>query len=568
MKRIYKHIFILIIAVLIVYSNIFRNEFVWDDNFFIVEREEIKDLRNIPSFFAQDAEGLYRPMRTVFYAVSYALWKENPFGYHVNSVLIHIITSILVYLIILRISAKPKLSFLAALLFAVHPIHIEAVTFITANFDMLGVIFYLLAFLYYLKAENNRFYFYIISVLFFLLGVFSNEFVVTLPLVLVCYDLLYKNLKKPTFFLKMKYYIPYFIIAIGFLFIRFRLRGVFARVESYQASYFGKLFTMPQVIIRYIQLLFTPINLSVDHGVSIALLPGIIFFSFILLLVIGFAFMLRKKSKLASFSIFWFFITLLPVMNIVPIQRMMAEVYLYLPSIGFCIFFAWLIRKIPKLKFRNAKGCYILIMVIVLGSYSVITVKRNTIWKDEFSLWSNAIKTSPESSKAHSNLALELDKRGLYDKAIEEYKLSIQLNPNRAKTYFNLGVAYGKTGTVDEAIIAYTTSLELKPGNAEAYNNRGILYIKKDLPDLAISDFKNALDLKPGFVQAYVNLGNVYNELEDYEDAISAYQTVISLNPNIAEAHYNLGIAYHKKGLAEEAEKAFDKAYGLNPNLR
>ena len=152
MKARYKHFLIIIIAVIVVYLNIFRNDFVWDDKFFVLEREEIKDLRNIPVFFTQDVEGLYRPVRTVFYAVSYALWKENPIGYHVNAILIHSIVSILVYLIILKISGKVKLSFLTGLLFALHPVHTEAIAFITANFDLLGVIFYLLAFLFYLKA--------------------------------------------------------------------------------------------------------------------------------------------------------------------------------------------------------------------------------------------------------------------------------------------------------------------------------------------------------------------------------------------------------------------------------
>jgi len=417
-----------------------------------------------------------------------------------------------------------------------HPVHTEAVTFITANFDLFGIIFYLLAFLYYIKAteENNKLYLHSISIIFFLLGIFTNEFVITLPLILILYDFFYKNLRESTFIPKLKHYFSYFIIALGFLFIRFKLIGVFARIEGYQSNYFGKVLTMPQVITKYIQILFVPFNLSVDHRVNIASLAGIIFFSFIVLLILGSAFILRKRSKLASFGILWFFITLLPVMNIVPIQRMMAEVYLYLPSIGFCIFLAWLIRKIPKLKFKNAKLCYFLILIIVLGSYSVISFNRNTIWKDEFSLWNNAIKTNPESSKAHSNLALELDKRELYDKAIEEYKISIQLNPNRAKTYFNLGVVYSKVEAVNEAIDAYTISLELEPNGAEAYNNRGILYAKQNLSELAINDFKNALALNPRFVQAYVNLGIVYNN----------------------------------KGMVEEAKRAFDKAYELNPELK
>ena len=567
MKARYKHFLIIIVAVIVVYLNIFRNDFVWDDKFFVLEREEIKDLGNIPAFFTQDVEGLYRPVRTVFYAVSYALWKENPIGYHVNAILIHSIVSILVYLIILKISGKIKLSFLAGLLFALHPVHTEAVTFITANFDLLGIVFYLLGFFYYLKASENGKY-YTVSVLFFLLGVFANEFGVTLPLVLVCYDLVYKNLRKNNLVQKLKQYIPYFIITALFLFIRFRIIGVFARVESYQANYFGKLFTMPQVIMRYIQILFVPFNLSVDHSVGIASFAEVIFFSVIVALVVYFGFMLRKKSKLASFGVFWFFITLLPVMNIVPIQRMMAEVYLYLPSVGFCVFLAWLIGKVPKMKFRNAKICYILILIVVLGSYSVISINRNTIWKDEFSLWNNAVKTNPSSSKVHSNLALELDERGFVDEAIEEYKESIRLNPNRAKTYFNLGISYGKKGMVDEAVDAYGASLNLEPDDAEAYNNRGILYAKKNVSYLAINDFKNALSLDPEFAQAYVNLGNVYNEIKDYDDAIKAYLAAVSINPNIAEAYYNLGVVYNKNGMNEEAKLAFDKAYGLNPNLK
>jgi len=241
-KKIAVPILLIILLSLISYFNIFGNEFVWDDYIFILDNPDIRSFSNIPLFFTQDVDGLYRPIRSLHYTFVYSIAGKNEFLYHFNSLFFHIIISILIYFIIYEIFAKRNISLIAALIFAVHPIHTGRVTNITAGFDLFGILFMLLSFYFYIKFSKLSIKkYFLFSLLLFLIAVFASEETIVLPLLVVLYEFSFNREKFNRKLIKnniIKNYVPFFIVALFFIVIRFFVLGIRGRVEEYLAGNF------------------------------------------------------------------------------------------------------------------------------------------------------------------------------------------------------------------------------------------------------------------------------------------------------------------------------------------
>ncbi len=568
MKKNKLAVLLIIILSVIIFANTIRNEFVWDDKAFIVEDSDIKDLSNAGNFFTKDYQGLYRPLRTLSYAISYQLWGEFPFYYHIQAMLIHIICSILVYYIFLNILKKWRLSLFGALLFAAHPIHTEAISFITASFDQIAIIFLLSSFLLYIKKKNKS------SIFFYLLAALSSEIAIVLPFLIILYDFTFrlkptkKNFKK-----QVKKYLPYIIIFVVFLLIRFFLIKVIGRVDldGLGWGYGLRVLSMPKIIFKYVLLMLWPLNLSVKHYIPIS---GSIFdFSLLipivlLLTLVFLSIKLYKNHKIIFFSIWFFFISLLPVSNIIPIQRLMTEAYLYLASIGFVLLLGFLISKIPSLdkKNKNLKIISLAVFIVIIIAYSFIVIDRNKDWKDEQTLWERTVEVNPNSATAYNNLGFIYQEKGEYNKAGESFLRSIELNPNRALTHYNIGVLYGKLNAVNQSIQAYEKAVELDPMLLGAHINLGIMYDNTGRFEEAYDEYVKALDIDSGF-EVYVNLGNHFDRLKEYDKAIENYEKAIEINTYDAVVHYNLGVVYLKRNEFDKAKDEFFIALQINPKF-
>jgi len=354
-KKIIIPILFIILLSLVSYFNVFKNEFVWDDHVFILDNADIRSFSNLPLFFTQDTDGLYRPLRSLHYTFVYSIAGKNESLYHFNSIFLHTIISILVFLIIYNIVNKRNISLIAALIFAVHPIHTGRVTNITAGFDLLGIFFMLLSFYLYIKFSNNikdslnkidflKNKYLLGSLLIYLLAVFSSEEAITLPLIIILYEFTFNREKFNFKSIKnnfLKKYIPYFIVALFYIIVRFVVVGFRGRIEEYLAgNFFLTMLTMLKVYVYYIYLLILPVNLTLFREVQ----PVTSLFDFkallsflILITIIFFTIKNYNKNKIIFFAVFWFFITLIPFSNILPLQIFMAERYLYVPSIAVSI---------------------------------------------------------------------------------------------------------------------------------------------------------------------------------------------------------------------------------------
>lgn len=568
-------VLILFAVVLISYVNIFLNEFVWDDEFFIVNNINIRDLDNIPKFFTEPSSGfLYRPIRSIFYTITYQVWGLNVFGYHLNSLLLHFFVALLLFFITLKITNKTEFSFVVSLFFAVHPVHTARITNMTAAFDVFGILFLLLTFLFYILYSNkHKKNYYYLSIIFYLLALFSTEEAITLILLLFLFDFTF-NFKINLYSVKLllKKYIPYIIITIFYLIIRFSVVQQLGRGKIYfEHSFFGTLLTTIKIFVEYILILFFPFNTTIERVVrfetslfSISFLISL----FALLLILFFFIKSYKKSKIVFFSVGWFFITLLPFSNLVPQVTIMADRYLYLPSFGFVLFLTFLIFRIDKIGLvkRHSRLIIVILIVSIASTYTIFTIQRNFEWKDNFTLLSTETEKNPLGTRIHQALALHYRKTGDYDNAIKYASRAVELSSGNYHAYENLGTINAYLENYDDAILFYNKAIELSPDFYLAYNNLGLVYSYIGNLDKSVFYLNKAIETNPKLSKAHNDLGTVYGQIGRFDMAIEEINKAIEINPYEADYYYNLAVIYEFLGDNKKAEELLIKALELEPD--
>ena len=600
---------ILVVISVIVFCNTLDNTFVYDDSVTIVKNNLIKNWKNFHTlfsfnYFILSGELSYRPLVTLSYFIDYSLWEANPGGFHLTNLLLQTANTLLFYVFLKRVTKSNTLAFFSTLLFTTHPILTETVNSISYREDLLTALFFLIAFILFLKINEKTLprykflLFYAGSLLSYLLSLFSKEMAITLPILLVLFDIFYSSSGNPlqTLIKRLKsIYIGYFCITGFYLFIQFIMfRHVYIRLNQTKQS----LFVMIKVLASYIKLLFLPFNLNADYVIP-PITTGIISFIISVLLVTTVTIItirLCKNNKQYWFFISWFFVTLLPVSNVIPIGNIMAERYLYIPIMGFSGIIGILIQKF-NFKKPLATICFA-IVIFILG---VMCICRNGIWRDELTLWYSTSIREPNSARAHHNLGVVHSSKDFYDYAEYEYKKTLEINPKDIEAHYNLGNAYERKGILDNAIKEYQDAIRYNPYYADAYNNLGSIYKKTQLLDKAIEHYKKAIQCNPFNPHYYDNLGlvyheeklykeavieftralkinsempathnhlgNTYKEMGNIKNALAEYKTAIELDPATADFYNNLGIVYTNIGQLEEAMDEFETAIRLDPKL-
>jgi tetratricopeptide (TPR) repeat protein len=576
-----------------VYLNALFNGFVYDDEVLLLQNPLMRDARYIPKIFLSDmwafhftgGGNYYRPMFHIFYMSDYYIFGLRPWGFHLTKILLHMGSSLLVFLMASTIISRyggrntktynEYVPFAAALLFATHPIHTEAVLGIT---EVSLAFFYFLSFYLYVKADDVWGKFSIVSLLFFFLAALSKETALTLPILLFAYDYSFKrdSVLYPTpetFYLLLKRYLPYLVVAGIYFILRTYAVGGFAPVKIHAElsgyEYFINVFPL---FAQYLGKMILPINLNaayVFYPISSLLeWKGIMAVA----VTLGFIFTLylaRDRNRVVFFSLLLVVIPLLPAFYIPALgEHTFAERYLYLPSTGFVIIASMGLCGIASLDALRDRAMPIMLSVVLVitALYSAGTIKRNPVWKDDLTLWSDTVKKSPDGFIPHYNLGLAHSKKGFTDKAIENYKKAIILKPHFADAHNNLGLSYLEKGLHDTAIQEFKMALHLKPDHAEAHNNLGAAYYNLGRTDEAIEESKEALRLKPDYVDAHFNLGLAYRKLGRTDEAVKEYKLALSLNPNHVGAHYNLGNSYSEQGWIDKAIVEYKEAIMLNPD--
>lgn len=508
------YITVIIIWTFIIYSNSLIGEFVFDDESLVQNNSSITTLSNIPKFFSGE-EGFhkvigryYRPIVSTSYTIDYWLWGLKPIGFKITNILIHIINCILLYFLLLKIfkeefRQKKFFAFLATLIFATHTIHTEAVTWISGRTDSLVTIFFFASLLFYLKySEDHKIINIVLSLFIYFIGLITKEMIITLPLVIFLYDAIFKKSDKKSLTSNIKIYILFILVTLIFLLVRYLIFLNVPEREKYLYFYgidnTTVIATMLKTIPVYIKLLFAPVNLLYHYnGVlpdSKSLLEPPVISS--ILIILGFfitAILLYKKHSSISFCILFFFISLLPVMNIIPTMNLMAERFLYLPSFSLSLLIMYLLIKSSDKKFYKIFAIFILIISIL---FSYLTYKRNFDWKNNNTLYSTG-------------------------EGIDGTVLLV-----------NSGNIYANKQNFDEAAKRYIQALEIRDNNVLAHHNLGLIYLIRNQLDSAEYRFKKGISVDSLAPDGYFQLGNLYISKGRTKEAIEMFEKLQTIFPD------------------------------------
>ncbi len=594
------HLLIIILLVsFAVYFNALFNNFVYDDLTQVLENPWIKSIRYIPNIFsssvwsfksAETISNYYRPMMHMIYMFNYHVFGLRPWGFHLVNILFHAGISVLVFIIFSMLLRQSRTEnapssfpqkegfigglfsapFIAALLFAVHPIHTESVTWIAGLPDLSFTFFYLLAFYLYARYGSQFKAGYLLSVVSFSLAVFSKETALTLPFILIAYDYACRR-GEGNLFHYLKRYIAYLAVGGIYLILRIHaLGGLAPRVRHFELTGYQYAINVFPLFRDYLGKLLFPVNLNafyVLHPISsLSGMKGILSLAITLLFIAISIISLIKKKGVVFLGLLFILVPLLPVLYIPGVgENTFTERYLYLPSFGFAVIASLLVISAVNAIKRPVVVAVALFLVV--GIYSIGTIKRNTVWKDEYTLFTDTTRKSPDSAQAHARLGKALLDKGLLDQAIEQYKISLSLNPINPGALNNLGNCFARKGMIDEAIAKYQAALLIKPSHVLSMLNLGIAYQKKGWLDKAIEEFLSAAKIEPDFADAYVDLGVAYEKKWGIDRAIEQYQVALSLDPDSADAHFNMGRAFFIKGWLDKAIEEFRAAARLQPDL-
>jgi len=469
---IFSIIFVIILGAL-AYSTAYNGEFIWDDRALIVENSNIKNWSNISKIFTENiysgvgiSSNFYRPLQMLTYMVDYFLWGNSTCGYHFTNVALHILAALCVFWFVQILFENPLLSLLTAAFFVVHPIHTEAVSYISGRSDPMALCLMLLTFIFYINCTDiNKFRTCLIIGVSYALALLSRETTLILPVLILTYHYTFRK----------KIAVTGFITIIGVAAVYMLSRSVInPYVDTNMAKGAPLLQRLPGFFValeNYIKLLVLPLNLHMEYGSPIFKLsaPAVI-----LTFVLSLFYALRKNtSVLIKFSILWFFITLFPVSNIIPVNAYMAEHWLYVPSIGF---FLLLANGLTKMYYRkNLKWISIMITGLFLISWMFLTLRQNEYWKDKLTFYKRTLTYSPKSYRIVSNFGIFYQENGKYPEAIELYKKAIEIDPKSAAAYNNLGSVYYIMRNYNDAIICFKKALELNPNLREAQDSLKII---------------------------------------------------------------------------------------------
>ncbi len=502
----------------IIYSNTFHSPFQLDDEHSIIDNVSIKNLSDKNAIFN------YLPTRFITdlsIAFNYHFNGLNVFGYHLFNLLVHLLSAVIVWWLVLLTLRAPAfkgdkiadysriIALFAGLLFVSHPIQTEGVTYIIQRAASLATLFYVSSVAFYAKSRlsKNSLFYYILSLATLTFAMFSKEMTITLPLMIILYEFCFFRQEGAHWKRLVPFIAGLLIIPLTMVVTKCVNFGQMhlVREPGPGISPLNYLLTQLRVIVTYIRLLFVPVNQNLDYDYSISktlfnipVLSSLILLAVVLMTAVK----MRHKYKLVSFGIFWFFLTLLPESSLIPIHDVIFEHRLYLPMVGYAMFLVGAIYYIFENKTIKLVIAILSVMVI---SYSIVTYNRNFVWKDKLTLWNDVISKSPNKARPYYNRGFAYYQQGNLVQAIPDFNKAIEINPNYGEVYNIRGAAYRAQGNLTQAISDYNKAIEIDSNFAEAYNNRGNVYYLQGNLTQAIADYNKAIEIDPNFTNAYNN---------------------------------------------------------------
>lgn len=527
---------LIVLVGFLIYANVLKGQFLLDDEYIIQHNLFIRTWQNLGKIFSSSIlqgsdrpSSFYRPLQIISYTLDYAFWKFNVVGYHLTNVFLHIATALLIFWFLNILFHSVFLSFIASLFFVIHPIHTEAVSYISGRADSLATVFIFLALIFYLKLlQNYSLLNLLIMLASYILALLSRESALILPLLVLVYHFVFRRKLEGKFFGLL------LSVAGIYVFFRFTLLRFLLEVTPSKSALLERLPGFFLGLVEYLKLLVWPFRLHMEYGTKLFPFahPQVFIGLLIFLLLIIAGFIQRKRWPLFSFAVLWFFVALVPFSNLYPLNAYMAEHWLYLPSLGFFLILGAGLDILYKRK--STSNLSFVLAACLAVFFSILTVRQNGYWNNPLSFYQRTLKFAPDSSISYCNLGRIYEKAGRRQEAIEAFKKAIEVDPVQPNAYSNLAVIYSDMGQKQEAIANFEKAVKYSPQDSMLWNN----------------------------------LGAAYSEVGNWEQAITALKKAIELNPHVVGSYYNLALIYNRLGRKHEADELLKKIQEINPDFQ
>jgi protein O-mannosyl-transferase len=585
---------LIILISIIAYLPVFHNNLLdWDDQGYIKNNLLVHSF-NVKGIFSQYVMGNYHPFTMLTFAAEYHLFGLNAAGYHAVNLLLHLINVILVFYVVFLLSEKVAVALVAALLFGIHPLHVESVAWAAELKDLLYALFFLASYIFYLKylkeLEKNyelritnyesihphihtsahqhistSTHYYLLALLLFLVSLLSKAMAASLPLVLILTDYFKgRKINKKTLLEKA----PFFVLAFIFGIVAVFAQKSTGSIATTLVPFPDRIVFASYGFINYLYKLLFPLDLCAYYPYPVkngeVYIPNHYYLYLLAFLVLAiYIIYSRRFSKNIIFGIGFFTLTILMVLQLLPVGKaIMADRYGYIPSIGI---FYLAGEAIILLWNKRQKSAVIALVCVSTVLFSAKTYARCGVWKNEKIFWNDVIAHYQTIEEAYYNRGIICMHEKKDADAINDFDKAIELKPDYSNAYNNKGLTLMNLGKLEESLQCYNQAIEFDPKNAEAFYNRGSLYQNQRKNKEALADFDKAIELNPRYSQAYNNRGSVFYNENRGEEALKDFHKAVELDPVNVQAYYNLGVLFMNESRNSEAVKSFNKAIELNP---
>lgn len=524
----------ILIAVFVCFSSSLFNRFVpLDDPGHLLENPHVRVLNrgNLARIFQSGVNGTYIPLTILSFAIEHHFFGFNPFVYHLNNMTLHLAVVGLLFYLGKKMGLSAIASGIGALFFGIHPMHVESVAWITERKDVLYAFFYLLAlhqYWNYLTHEHKRAYG--LSLLFGLLSMLAKPMALSLPLVLFVFDWFYGRRFRFALIAEKLAYGAY-IIPLAWLTLK---HHPYHRIENLHDT----ILTIVWSFMFYPQKLFYPSGLSALYELPkpIAFSNPEYLWAAALFFVYIFCLFRYRHNRWFTFANLYFIGSIFFLIRLHPGRDMhfVADRFMYLPSLGFCLFIGHFIEKyILGNRGRTLNPARIAGLIVIFTALGIQTHTQANIWRNDQSLLNHMVQNNSYNPFPYFARGKMYQDRGEYDQAISDYSKAIALGSNWSKAYNNRGIVYTLLGNDPAALKDFDMAISINPRNAQFYNNRGLVhfYLKQD--HKALANFNRSIKLNPNGASTYINRARLHYHMKQFQLAHEDLTTALRHNPSV-----------------------------------
>ena len=573
---------VIVITIAGLFPSLLNSWSYFDDMTLVLHNVLIRDFSwsNLKEMFVTTKyEHYLMPFVHLSFAFDWALWQDEAFGYHLTNLVFHVINSLLVFALIMKLSNKNLLaSFVASTLFAIHPLHVESVAWIAQRKDQVVAFFFIQAIIYYLfYIENRKRHCYALAIITFIAALLSKPVAVTIPVIFILCDYRHEGQLRLRHVLSK---IPLFLVSAAFAILTIILQkesiGTFGRspfgLTSFLVACKGYLAYIWKTILPIKLSLLYPYPTEVSFKSPEYFIPPIVLAGLFFLL-----YRIRRKNRAVFFYSVFFFVVMLPMIQLIPVGMVyIGDRFHYIPSIGLFglagIAFAKLLALCKERKFLES--ALIAFLAVIIGVFSYLTFRRCAVWKNSLSVREDVTRNFPDFFVGRNNLGQEYlrlastdpdeKRRRVYlQKAEREFQESLRIVPNNYFALVGLGRTYWQMKEYEKAETLIQSALAADPYYLECYMHLGELYQEQEEYEMAIRQYSKAIEIDSKDFRYYLERGGCYDKLGQYEMAIQDYKRAASLEPRSEPAFFNMGSAYISLEKYEAAEKSLLKVIEL-----